>query len=127
MLYRLVAVAAGIWLMLAPAVLGYGDPAAANDRLIGPALAASAFVSMWPVMRPFRWVAAPLAAWLILAPFLLGYAEVAATASSLLSGTVAAASTPPGRADPGRFGGGWRTLWSGGPAEPGSGGTTSPG
>lgn len=98
--------------MVAPAALGYGDPAAANDRLVGPAVAGAAFVAIWPVLRAVRWLAAPFGLWLIIAPFVLGYAEVSVMISSVVSGAVVLVTTPPGRADPGQFAGGWRSLWS---------------
>lgn len=109
---RLITVVAGIWLVFAPAVLGYDDPAAANDRLVGPAVAGSAFVAIWGVLRPVRWLAAPFGLWLLLAPFVLGYEHSGAIVSSIVTGIVVFVTTPPGKEDSGRFGGGWRSLWS---------------
>jgi hypothetical protein len=66
---RVVAVAAGIWLMAAPAVLGYTDTTAAdNDRIVGPIAGALAFVACWQVVSALRWATVPLGAWLVLAP-----------------------------------------------------------
>lgn len=112
MILRFITVAAGVWLIFAPAVLGYGDPAAANDRLVGPAIAGSAFVAIWAVLRPVRWLAAPFGVWLLIAPFVLGYDEMSSMVSSLVVGVVVLATTPFGKEDPGQFGGGWRSLWS---------------
>lgn len=112
MLLRLITVIAGVWLIFAPAVLGYDDPAAANDRLVGPAVAGSAFVAIWGVLRPVRWLAAPFGLWLLVAPFILGYGDPAPTISSVVTGIVVLVTTPPGREDPAQFGGGWRSLWS---------------
>ena len=64
---------AGIWLMMSPAVLGYADPARANDRIIGPIVASLATIAMWEVSRPLRWVNVVLGAWLLVAPWLLGH------------------------------------------------------
>lgn len=111
MLLRLITVIAGVWLIFAPAVLGYDDPAAANDRLVGPAVAGSAFVAIWGVLRPVRWLAAPFGLWLLVAPFVLAYGA-APTISSVVTGLVVLVTTPPGREDPAQFGGGWRSLWS---------------
>jgi hypothetical protein len=113
-LFRWTTIVTGVWLMLAPAVLHYGDPAAANDRLVGPAVAGSAFVAIWAVLRPVRWVAAPFGLWLLIAPFVLGYDDRSALLSSVIAGAVVLITTPPGRADPDQFGGGWRSLWSSG-------------
>lgn len=110
MIFRLVVVAAGVWLVFAPAVLGYGDPAAANDRLIGPAVAGAAFVALWGVLRPVRWLAVPFGFWLLVAPFVLGFEQTPATISSIVTGIVVLVATPPGSEDPGRYGGGWRAL-----------------
>lgn len=98
--------------MFAPAVLGYGDPAAANDRLVGPAVAGTAFVAIWAVLRAVRWLAAPFGVWLLVAPFVLGYTDTAALVSSLVAGVVVLISTPPGGVDTDQFAGGWRSLWS---------------
>lgn len=110
MIFRLIVIAAGVWLVFAPAVLGYDDPAAANDRLVGPAVAGAAFVAIWSVVRPVRWLAAPFGAWMVVAPFLLGYHPTSATISSIVTGIVVLVATPPEPADPERFGGGWRAL-----------------
>src|SRR5215218_5792753 len=59
--------------LVGPAVLGYGDPARTNDRILGPIVAGLAFVAIWPVMRPLRWVDLLVGAWLFAAPWLLGY------------------------------------------------------
>lgn len=109
---RVITIAAGVWLMFAPAVLGYGDPAAANDRLVGPTVAGIAFVSLWEVVRSLRWAALPLGVWLVVAPFVLGYGPVAPIISSIVTAIVVIASTPPSPADPSRYAGGWRSLLS---------------
>lgn len=106
---RLLAVAAGLWLMAAPAVLSYGDPAAANDRIVGPIAAAFAFVAIWGVTRSLRWVQLPLGVWLVVAPLVLGYPGDAAV-SSVAAGVVLAATAFVGRSASERFGGGWRSL-----------------
>ena len=63
----------GLWLMAAPAVLGYGEPASTVDRIVGPIAASAAWISVWAVTRPIRWLGLPLGLVLITAPFLLGY------------------------------------------------------
>lgn len=110
MIARIVAVASGIWLMFAPAVLGYGGPAADNDRIFGPIGAAFAFVAVWDVVRPLRWATVPVGMWLILAPFLLGYGGVPATVSSVVAGAVMAVTAPLGGETRQVYGGGWKTL-----------------
>ena len=62
---QVVNAALGIWLMVAPAVLGYGAPAQANDRIIGPVVATFAIVSWWEATRSVRFWQLPFAAWLL--------------------------------------------------------------
>lgn len=93
---RLVAVAVGIWLMLAPAALGYGDPGATNDRISGPIIGGFAFVAIWEVVRPLRWATLPFGAWLVLAPLVLGYGHLVAGVNSVACGAAVVLSAPLG-------------------------------
>lgn len=115
MIARLLAMTAGIWLMFSPAVFGYGNPAAANDRIFGPIGAAFAFVAIWEVVRALRWGALPVGVWLVLAPFVLGYGMVEATISSVSAGALMMLTAPLGGEVEGSYGGGWRTLLPGSP------------
>lgn len=107
---RLVAVATGVWLMFAPWVLGYHDPAATNDRIIGPIAAAFAFVACWGVLSAMRWATLPCGAWLVTAPLTLGYDDATAWASSIVSGLVIVTTALVGTDLSDRFGGGWRSV-----------------
>ena len=106
----------GVWLMAAPAVLGYGAPAATNDRIIGPIAASFAVIAWWQATRPTRWVNLPLGLWLLLAPWVLGYGATAAVVNSMAVGAaLAALSLVEGTVDA-EFGGGWRAVWGRRPA-----------
>ncbi len=106
----------GVWLIAAPGALGYAGAAAVNDRIIGPMVVAFAIISAAEVTRAVRWAELPLAGWLLLAPWLLGYGDPVVSAQSLVAGFVLLALVPVrGRASA-RFGGGWRSLWSGPPS-----------
>jgi hypothetical protein len=107
---RLAAVAAGVWLMFAPAVLGYGGVAEANDRIFGPIGAAFAFVAIWEVLRPQRWATLPVGIWLVAAPLVLGYDDTGAIISSVASGIVMAGSAFLGGNVSASFAGGWRSI-----------------
>jgi hypothetical protein len=107
---RLVAIVVGIWLMFAPAVLGYEGVAADNDRIFGPIGAAAAFVAIWEVLRALRWVTLPVGIWLVAAPLVLGYDDTAAIVSSVAAGLVMAGSTFFGEDVEATFGGGWRSI-----------------
>ena len=109
---RVASVALGLWLMAAPAVLGYGDPAETNDRIVGPLVAGSAYVALWQVTRPLRWLALPLGAWLIVAPWVLGYHPTALVNSVLVGGLLVGFAPVRGKISEG-FGGGWSTLLAG--------------
>jgi len=75
-------VLAGIWLFLAPMVLGYADMEQAlwNDRVIGVAIFVLALTRVAAPDRfaAISWVNFVLGAWLIIAPFLLFYGGVSA-------------------------------------------------
>lgn len=124
MIARLVAVAAGVWLMASPAVLGYGDPAAINDRVFGPIGAAFAFVAIWEVVRSLRWGTLPAGVWLVLAPLVLGYDDAAAVASSVITGSIMAGTAFLGGETRQRYGGGWVTLLPGRAVPPEPDGST---
>jgi hypothetical protein len=107
---RGVTILLGLWLMVAPAMLGYAGAAAASDRIIGPLAASVATIALTEVMRPLRWVNLGLGFWLLAAPWVLGYATAATLNSSVVGLSIAVAATVRGRIQE-RFGGGWLSLW----------------
>lgn len=108
---RLVNLALGIWLMAAPAVLGYRPPAADFHRIIGPTAAAVAVIAMTQVTRPMRWINLILGASLIAGAGLLNAEPVAALTGLITGAAMAVFSVPRGRIQD-SFGGGWRALTS---------------
>jgi hypothetical protein len=106
---RIISSVLGLWLMVGPALLGYGDPARTNDRILGPIVAGLAFVAIWPVMRPLRWVNLIVGAWLLAAPSLLGY-ETGPAINSLVVGLLLMVLAMLGSKTSKRFGGGWASL-----------------
>jgi hypothetical protein len=76
-------IVAGVWLIIAPFVLGYSVVPAAlwNDLLVGLAIivlsatrtAGEGYRMAWP-----SWTNVALGVWLILAPFILGYSTITA-------------------------------------------------
>jgi hypothetical protein len=106
---RIVTALLGIWMMAAPAALGYGDPAATSDRIAGPLAASFAFVALWDVVRSLRWVVVPIGLWMILAPLILGYGGPAAVNGAAVGVIVTTLSLVPGKVKE-QFGGGWRSL-----------------
>lgn len=73
------ALVAGLWLVAAPFVLGYGGTARWNDVVVGAVVAATGLArAAAPRSRPWLSVlGAALGAWLIVAPFALGYSGTA--------------------------------------------------
>lgn len=109
MVARLASAALGVWLMAAPAVLGYGDPARTADRIAGPVVFALGFVGAWPVMRSLRRAELVAGVWLVLAPWVLGYNAVPFINGSIAGLLLAALSFAGG--ETGRsFGGGWSAV-----------------
>lgn len=105
-----VGVAVGIWMMVAPAVLGYSGAAATSDRIVGPTAAAAAWIAAARVTRSLRWINLVLGMWVVLSPLVLSY-EAPATIHSALSGTVLIVTAVAiGRMPTERFAGGWRAL-----------------
>lgn len=110
-LARSAVVVIGIWLMVAPAVLGYGSTAADVDRILGPVAGGIAFVAIWAVAHPIRWATVPAGALLVVAP-VLGY-PLEAAVSSILSGLAIIALAFVGGDPSGSYGGGWQAIWKG--------------
>jgi hypothetical protein len=111
MLARIANISLGVWLMAAPAVLGYADPAETNDRIVGPLVATTAIIAIWEVTRPLRWVNLLLGVWLLVAPWVLDYERIAVT-NSILVGVFIAGFALVGGAVKARVGGGWSSLWT---------------
>ena len=100
----------GVWLMAAPAVLGYGGAAATSDRIVGPLVAAVALIAMSRVMRPLRRVNTLAGAWLAVAPLLLDHAGLAVF-NAVAVGIAIVALSFVGSDYGEEFGGGWSSLW----------------
>lgn len=76
---RIVNIAFGVWLMIAPWALRYDEPAArSNDIWVGIVVSLAALVAL--AWRPARYANTALGAWLIVSPFALGYAGWGAAA-----------------------------------------------
>lgn len=103
----------GVWLMAAPAVLGYGGIAAAVDRSIGPLAAGFACVAIWGATRGVRWLNLPLGIALLVMPWGFGYPSIA-TANSLAAGLLLGALAFVRGTVAERFGGGWSSLFGSG-------------
>lgn len=101
--------AIGVWLYVAPGVLGYEDGQATSDRVAGALVTSFSFVAIWEFMRGLRVVARPLGAWLALSVVIF-QPPVEAVVSTVLSGLAVVALSFV-RGDVERpYGGGWRAI-----------------
>jgi hypothetical protein len=109
MIAQLLAVGVGLWLMAAPAVLDYGEPASTVDRVVGPLAATVAGVAVTQAMRSVRFWNVPVGLVLLGAPLLLGYEGRAALNSFLAGLALLLLARVRGRLTR-RFAGGWSSL-----------------
>jgi hypothetical protein len=105
--------AIGIWLMAAPAVLGYGAPSADNERIFGPLIATFSIIAIWEVTRALRWANVAFGFWLLLAPWVLGAPTTSAVANEMAAGIVVMALSLVKGKIKSHYGGGWTVLWKG--------------
>lgn len=88
-------IVAGLWLIIAPFVLGYHEIQAAlwNDVLVGIIVAAFAVARVArPLMNPsLSWINAVFGLWLIVAPFVLAYGS--AVEAFAVEGAIGGAQT----------------------------------
>ncbi len=78
----------GIWVVVAPSVLGFSGTMADNNNLVGALIVMFGIISMSEVMRPARYLFILFGIWLIAAPFILGTDDNAAMWTNLISGAV---------------------------------------
>ena len=105
----------GLWLMIAPAVLGYGEPLSTVHHIVGPMTAAVGIVSLWGHMNALsQWLHPPLGVLLVIVPPLLGVLgagiETVALVNSLVVGPALLVLGVVGGRITGRCGGGWSSL-----------------
>jgi hypothetical protein len=82
---------AGIWLLLAPFILGYGGTVAAlNNLIVGIIVGVVALVRMFSSTRTnwLSWVNAVAGLWLIFAPTILGYGIGVARTNDVVVGII---------------------------------------
>jgi hypothetical protein len=115
---HLLAAAIGIYLMAAPALLGYAGFAEQNDHIAGPLAATVAITALWQCTRGIRWINVFIGLWLFAAPWLLGYDSLVSTLNSTISGVLlSSCSLVKGKLTK-HFNGGWSALWKAPKREP---------
>jgi hypothetical protein len=100
----------GIWIMIAPTLLGFERTEAVNSYIMGPLITTFAITAIWEVNRSARYFNVFAGLWLVASPFLLEFETIACwntvgfglaiTGLSFIKGTVR-----------GKYGGGWRSLF----------------
>ena len=108
---QIVNVVLGIWLLMAPWILGYsGSTADTVDRVVGPIVLFFAILAIRQVTRTARFALLLPSLFLILSPWLLRYSAGAPVACSELVGmAIAILAVIPGRITK-QTGGGWLAL-----------------
>lgn len=112
---RLANAGVGIWLMAAPAVLGYGGLPAAHDRIVGPLVASFAISAIWGTTRGLRWCNVVLGAWLVVGAFVMGYEGAGVVNAAICGLVIAGLGLVKGKVGH-AFGGGWGVVLRGGGA-----------
>lgn len=103
----------GLWLMAAPAVLGYSNQTttADNAHIVGPVIVSFAVISWWEATRVVRLYNVPLGLWLLLAPWILNHESTAAIINDSIVGLlVLGLSFVQGKIES-TYGGGWAATW----------------
>lgn len=83
----------GLWLIIAPFILGYVDSTAiTNDIILGLLIAAVSVVRLFTAFRPnwLNWLIFALGLWLIIAPFIFGYFSPAPRSNDIIVGILVA-------------------------------------
>ncbi len=105
---RVIGIALGIWLMVAPAVLDYGGRADTIDRIVGPLVVASAIIALAPAGRELRWIHL-LLGFALVVPWWFANRHLDAILANVVAGLLIMALAPVGSAC-GRIGGGWASV-----------------
>jgi hypothetical protein len=100
----------GVWLMAAPAVLGYDGAGRISNLVVGPIAATFAIIAIWEVVRPLGKVNIALGSWLIVAPLLLDHESMIPVINSFVVGVLMIALAIASGKTSAKFGGGWASL-----------------
>lgn len=108
----LAATATGLWLMAAPALLGYGGASASHHHILGPVILTIGWIACSDVTRAVARANLVPGVALVAAPLVVPYSDTVGLLNGVLAGAlVVAISISEGRGPGVQFGGGWRALW----------------
>lgn len=108
---QIISLLLGVWLLIAPDALGYGDPARTVERAIAPVVIVVAAVALRQVTRPVRRLNALTGLALLLAPWVFAYASIPAIVNSILAGMALLGLAFAGNGAQDEWNGGWSSLW----------------
>lgn len=101
----------GLWMMIAPSVLGYTKTASNNAHIFGAVITTIAIVSMAESVRDVRKINWFLGGWLVVAPWVLSFKEGTNLLNDTLVGLMLVIfSSFRGRISE-KFGGGWKAVF----------------
>lgn len=106
---QVLAAAIGIWLMAAPAVVGFGETLSNVYHVLGPVAASFATMAVWDVLRVLRYVNVPVGLGVAVTPVVLA-ADLTTILLGLASGVALIVLSLLGRTPRDRYAGGWRSL-----------------
>jgi hypothetical protein len=109
---RVISALLGVWLTVAPDLVGYGGTPATTHHVVGPLIVAVDIVAAAEVMRGLRWLNVGSGVWLLVASSWLGLASVPGVNGAAVGLGVAALALVRGRIRQ-QFGGGWREIFRG--------------
>jgi hypothetical protein len=101
----------GIWLEVAPDVLGFEGTSANNDYIIGPLVASFSIIAISEVTRGAKRLNTILGLGLFFAPMLFHYNEVTALVNDMLAGILIVIFSFKKGKRKHRFGDGWKAIW----------------
>ncbi|MDQ3955291.1 MAG: hypothetical protein M3285_07065 [Actinomycetota bacterium] len=110
MIGQLIASVAGLVVMMAPSLVGYGGLAADIDHIIGPVAIAVGIMAASQILRSMRWLQVGLGGLLLGSMFFVTRPATALVAVALATATLIFTAVVRGSLDV-DFGGGWSSLW----------------
>ncbi len=114
MIYQLLCIPVGIWLMATPSILGVTDAERFNDHILGPLVVAIAVLAAWESTRSMRKGNVALGCWLLASPWLLPGTTWVSTLNDSACGLLLVGLGASSGWIQGKFGGGWSSLWGAG-------------
>jgi uncharacterized membrane protein len=100
----------GLWLMLAPAILGSQGGAADSDHLFGALVVTVAVIALGEPVRAVRYLNIALGAWIVASPFVMGGATTASMVNAVVVGAVLVGLSLPRGSVRERYGGWMRYV-----------------